>query len=86
MAPPAVMIDAERFQRFSGEIFMAVGDRDELVDPGRLEALAGEHAGCSFCRLPGADHFFVAGGLEALGRELEDWLGGLVSGGGGVRA
>lgn len=86
VAPPAVMIDAERFQRFSGEIFMAVGDRDELVDPGRLEALAGEHPGCSFCCLPGADHFFVTGGLNALERELDGWLGALISGGAGVRA
>lgn len=84
VAPPAAMIDAESFRRFEGAVFMAVGERDELVDPERLETLAGECAGSHFCRLAGADHFFAAGGLEALGHELQAWLEGLVSDGAGL--
>merc|ERR1711969_526957 len=39
VSPPASMIDAEALRSFEGPIFLAAGERDDLVQPGELEAL-----------------------------------------------
>jgi len=74
VSPPASMIDVEAFRRFEGPIFLAVGERDDLVQPGELEALVSPMPLAHFCALADADHFFVAAGLPQLGAELGLWL------------
>ncbi len=74
VAPPASMIDAERMRRFEGRIFLAVGENDDLVQPGELEALVSPMPRAYFCALAETDHFFATAGLPELGAELGRWL------------
>jgi len=74
VSPPASMIDAEALRSFEGPIFLAAGERDDLVQPGELEALVSPMPRAHFCALADADHFFVAAGLPQLGSELGLWL------------
>ena len=71
VAPPKSMIDAEALGRFEGPIFLAVGENDDLVQPGELEALISPMPRAHFCALPDTDHFFAAAGLPELGVELD---------------
>lgn len=74
VSPPASMIDVSAFRRFEGSIFLAVGDRDDLVQPGELEALVKPMPLAHFCLVAGTDHFFAGAGLSKLGSELGEWL------------
>jgi alpha/beta superfamily hydrolase len=73
VAPPAAMLEPERLERFGGEVFLAVGDRDDLADSAALEAIASALARAHFVRLDDTDHFFGAG-AAVLGRAFEAWL------------
>ena len=73
VAPPAAMLDAEALADFGGEIFLAVGDHDDLANPGALRELVAEKAGVHYELLTATDHFF-ANGTVALGRSFEGWL------------
>ena len=68
------MIDTQVFRRFEGPIFLAVGERDDLVQPAELEALVAPMPRAHFCPLEEADHFFASAGLSQLGVELDRWL------------
>lgn len=74
VAPPASMIESLPLHRLRIPIFLAVGDADSLVDPSSLTALFSALDTAQICLLPGADHFFMGGGLPELGRELAGWL------------
>ncbi|MEZ4215084.1 MAG: alpha/beta fold hydrolase [Myxococcota bacterium] len=72
VAPPASMLDADALEAFPGEVWIAVGENDELADPFALSRIA-ERAGAELVLLDDTDHFFGAG-AAALGRAFEAWL------------
>jgi len=73
VAPPAALLERERLESFGGELFIAVGEADDLADAAQLEALASALPRAHFVLLPDTDHFFGAG-TAALGRAFEAWL------------
>ena len=75
VAPPAAMLDGEAFADFKGDVFVAVGDHDDLADPAALRKLVEGRARVHFEELKGTEHFFATGTV-ALGRSFEDWLTG----------
>jgi alpha/beta superfamily hydrolase len=73
VAPPAAMLERERLESFGGDLFIAVGEHDELAGVAALRELAAALPSAHFVLLDDTDHFFAAGTSE-LGRAFEAWL------------
>ena len=72
VSPPAQALDGDALCAFEGEVFIAVGDRDQYAPSAELEALA-ERAGAQLALLDETDHFFASGTAD-LGRAIDGWL------------
>jgi len=64
VAPPPVMLDAKLLAGFPGPIDVMVGDRDEFVPLGDIEALLTPLPRARLEVLPETDHFFMTGRLD----------------------
>jgi alpha/beta superfamily hydrolase len=73
VAPPQAMLDRAALDDFTGEVFIAVGEHDELAGAAELEAIAAGSDKATFVMLADTDHFFASGTAE-LGRAAEAWL------------
>jgi alpha/beta superfamily hydrolase len=75
VAPPPQLIAPARIAALKARTLIVTGAEDSFVPvPALQSALAGA-ANVSLRALPGVDHFFGSG-LGALGREVNEWLGG----------
>jgi alpha/beta superfamily hydrolase len=73
VAPPATMLDGQALSEFPGEVFLAVGARDNLANAVELEKNFASLPRVRFVSIPDTDHFFMSG-LGALGHAAADWL------------
>ena len=73
IAPPPTMLDTEALQAFPGEVFAAVGDRDEFAPWEKVQDCIGALRRSQFELLQGADHFFMQE-LDAIGKLARKFL------------
>lgn len=75
VAPPPAMLDASAILDFKGEVFVAVGEHDEVSPARELEAMVDGLDHVTFEVLDDTDHFFVTGpGLKLVGQKVAAWL------------
>lgn len=74
VAPPPPMLDLAALSEFSGDVWIAAGERDRVSSARELEKIAGALERAEFALIEGTDHFFTTG-LRELGRSAQAWLG-----------